>query len=179
MDRKLIDYLPPVLHDIVEFKEITEVQQSEIKKAWDALEFVLNNQFIDTASAEGIAVWEKELGILSSSAEPFYVRKERIKSRWLNQEAYTLKTLISRLNILCGEDNFTVDTHFDKYLIESNTHLDKLGQVSELKNLFDDVIPCNIVVVSKNTIECKPNNYLGISGVVICTDLAEIRQGDD
>ena len=61
LDRKLIDYLPPVLQSVMEFAAITGAQQPEIEAAWDALNLVMDNQFIDTATEAGVTVWEKEL----------------------------------------------------------------------------------------------------------------------
>lgn len=176
MDRKLIDYLPPVLRDIAEFKEITRIQQEKIKEAWDALEAVLGNQFIDTATEDGLKMWEKELSIISTNSEPTEVRKKRIKSRWLNQEVYTIGTLREKLDLLCGKNNFTINTHFDEYLIELKVFLEKRGQVAELKNIIDEITPCNMVVISENTVICNPGIDFSITGIVLCTDLIEIKQ---
>ncbi len=176
MDRKLIDYLPPVLRDIAEFKEITKVQQEKIEEAWDALEVVLGNQFIDTATEDGLKMWEKELGIISTNSEPTEVRKKRIKSRWRSQDIHTLGTLREKLGLLCGKNNFIINTHFDEYLIELNVFLEKRGQVAELKNIVDEMIPCNMVIISENTIICNPGIDFSITGIVLCTDLIEIKQ---
>lgn len=62
-DRNLIDYLPPVLRDVDDFIAISDAVQPEIKKAWDSLASVMNNQFIDTADDVGISVWEKNSGL--------------------------------------------------------------------------------------------------------------------
>lgn len=176
MDRKLIEYLPPILQNISEFINITDIQEVKVKEAWDALTAVLNNQFIDTATENGLKMWEKELGIISADSELTEVRKKRIKSRWLNQDAYTFGTLLKKLDILCGKNNYTVSTHFNEYLIQIKTFLEKLGQVTELKNIVNETIPCNIVVVSKNTVTCNPNTTFSFAGVVICSDYVEIKQ---
>lgn len=63
MDRKLLDYLPPVLREVLEFQAINAANEPEISIAWDALALVLANQFLDTATASGVAVWERELNI--------------------------------------------------------------------------------------------------------------------
>ena len=57
MDRKLLDYLPPVLREVLEFQAINAANEPEISIAWDALALVLANQFLDTATASGVAVW--------------------------------------------------------------------------------------------------------------------------
>ena len=55
MDRKLLDYLPPVLREVLEFQAINAANEPEISIAWDALALVLANQFLDTATASGVA----------------------------------------------------------------------------------------------------------------------------
>ena len=45
MDRKLLDYLPPVLREVMEFQAINEANEPEISLAWDALSLVMANQF--------------------------------------------------------------------------------------------------------------------------------------
>ena len=47
MDRKLLDYLPPVLREVLEFQAINAANEPEISIAWDALALVLANQFLE------------------------------------------------------------------------------------------------------------------------------------
>ena len=49
MDRKLLDYLPPVLQEVLEFQAINGANEPELSMAWDALTLVLANQFLETA----------------------------------------------------------------------------------------------------------------------------------
>ena len=49
MDRRLLNYLPPVLREVMEFKAINEANEPEISLLWDAFALVLANQFLDTA----------------------------------------------------------------------------------------------------------------------------------
>lgn len=104
MDRRLIDYLPKALHSVMEFAAIMEAQQPEIEKAWDALGLVMDNQFIDTATAEGVSMWEKELNITPSGSETLEQRKEHIKTAWTYGALYTYNWLVHWLKVSCGED---------------------------------------------------------------------------
>ena len=78
MDRRLLDYLPPVLREVLEFQAINEANEPEISLAWDALALVLANQFLDTADSSGVSVWEKELRIFPKDTDTLEVRKARI-----------------------------------------------------------------------------------------------------
>lgn len=92
-DVKLIDYLPPVLQDIAEFTAIMKSVQPEINTAWDALNFIMDNQFIDTATEAGVSIWEKESGIVPLAADSLADRKQRLKTAWSKGVVYTVKWL--------------------------------------------------------------------------------------
>ena len=107
LDRKLIDYLPPVLQSVMEFAAITGAQQPEIEAAWDALNLVMDNQFIDTATEAGVTVWEKELNIVPLATDTLDDRKQRLKTAWTYGVVYTYNWLVDWLKTSCGESNPT------------------------------------------------------------------------
>ena len=105
LDRKLIDYLPQVLQSVMEFAAITGAQQPEIEAAWDALNLVMDNQFIDTATEAGVTVWEKELNIVPLATDTLEDRKQRLKTAWIYGVVYTYNWLVNWLKTSCGESN--------------------------------------------------------------------------
>ena len=102
MDRRLLDYLPPVLREVLEFQAINEANEPEISLAWDALALVLANQFLDTADSSGVSVWEKELRIFPKDTDTLEVRKARIKAMWNLELPYTVPWLKNWLTSICG-----------------------------------------------------------------------------
>lgn len=105
LDRKLIDYLPPVLQSVMEFAAITDAQQPEIEAAWDALNLVMDNQFIDTATEPGVKLWEQELNIVPLASDTLEDRKQRLKTAWTYGVVYTYNWLVNWLKTSCGENN--------------------------------------------------------------------------
>lgn len=97
MNRQLIDYLPPVLQSVREFREINSANEPEIKAAWEALDLVLNNQFLESATEEGVRRWEEELDVSPVAGETLDARKARIKILWVASLAYTFPWLIQWL----------------------------------------------------------------------------------
>ena len=79
MDRHLLNYLPPVLREVLEFQVINGANEPEISIAWDALAVVMANQFLDTADERGVSMWEQELHIYPKGTDTMEVRKARIK----------------------------------------------------------------------------------------------------
>lgn len=102
MDRKLLDYLPPVLREVMEFQAINEANEPEISLAWDALSLVMANQFLDTADSTGLSVWERELKIYPKDTDTLETRRARIKAMWNLELPYTLPWLKNWLTSICG-----------------------------------------------------------------------------
>lgn len=120
MDRKLLDYLPPVLREVLEFQAINEANEPEISLAWDALALVMANQFLDTADAVGVAKWEKELRLHPKATDTLEARKARIKAKWNLELPYTVPWLKRWLTNLCGPSghdvvitDYTIDIQLD------------------------------------------------------------------
>ena len=97
MDRKLLDYLPPALRGVLEYQAINAANEPEIAAAWDALALVLANQFLDTATANGVSMWERELNIRPKDTDTLEERKQRLKAAWAYGAVYTYNWLVDWL----------------------------------------------------------------------------------
>lgn len=163
LDRKLIDYLPPVLQSVMEFAAITDAQQPEIEAVWDALDLVMNNQFIDTATEAGVKLWEQELGIVPLASDTLEDRKARILFQWNNHSPYTMKYLKEKLYEVCG-DNYEIE--LNDYTLKILTHLSVYGEIENIQTLSEN-IPANILrTIINDTSPAKLYNYFGIKNVV-------------
>lgn len=176
-DVKLLDYLPTFLREYREFGAIANAEEPELQRFSTMSLKLLKNQFIATADEDGIAEFEKILGILPQSNEPLESRRSRVMSRWFSEIPYTLRTLILKLKALCGEGNFSVEENYDFYEIKIKTELELLGQVDELPRIFESIIPCNMRVFSENTISASTAGSFGVGGVVSVTE-STIVSGD-
>lgn len=103
MDRKLIDYLPPVLQRVFDIIAITDAQQPLYEDAWAALQRVMDNQFLSTADEAGVSVWERELNVTPLATDTLGMRKDRIKALWVYGTVYTYRWLQSWLKNAVGE----------------------------------------------------------------------------
>lgn len=103
MDRRLTDYLPPVLREVTEFQAVNAANEPELRLAWEALDRVLDNQFLQSADQAGVAVWERELKLLPKDTDSLEARKARIKALWNLKLPYTLTWLRGWLAGVCGE----------------------------------------------------------------------------
>ncbi len=168
---ELVSYLPPYLKEYKELNAILDAENPELVLLWDAAQKVLKNQFIETADEYGIARFEKLLGILPSTSESLESRRSRVSSRWFDHIPYSLKSLILRLTVLCGENNFKITKNYDFYEIKIQTHLELFGQTDELARIILKIIPCNMNVDSKNEMDCSSFGNIFTGGAVIFTEI--------
>lgn len=114
------------------------------------------NRFISTADEYGISRFEKMLKIYPTADDTLESRRSRVQSKWFNTIPYTWKVLLQKLLVLCGDSDFEVTGDFKTgYTLYIDTDLELYGQVEELENIINTMIPENLVVVSKNSIPCN------------------------
>jgi hypothetical protein len=155
-DVQIFNYLSEILKEFREMKIIMETENEEILKLWESIESALNNQFISSCDLKGIGKFEKLLNIVPSGQDTLESRISRVMIRWNDVVPYTLRVLMQKLTTLCGDD-FKIIPNFNQYEIKIITHLDLYGQVDELQNLLDYIMPANIVVISQNDLNYEIN----------------------
>lgn len=149
MDRRLINYLPPVLQEVLEFKAINEANEPEIFLAWDALVLVLANQFLDTADGQGVSMWERELRIYPKDTDTLDVRKARIKAMWNMELPYSLPWLKNWLTSICGPTGHeeTISDYTINIQLDYNTLPDADSLAAEILAMLLTVRPSNMRVL--------------------------------
>lgn len=152
MDRKLLDYLPPVLREVMEFKAINAANEPETSLAWDALTMVLANQFLETADARGVSVWEQELKIFPKDTDTLELRKARVKAKWNLALPYTMPWLKSWLTGVFGADKH--EERVEDYTLTIRLKQDLSNEMSRKTSEFFEtlttVIPENVWMVLEN-----------------------------
>ena len=146
MQRQLISRLPPFLQEVAEFKVIYELgEQPEYDSLWDNITDVLNDQFIETATINGIERLEKMCGIYPKSEESLEDRKFRLNSVYLEKRPTTLIFLKRQLEILCGKGNYTVSVNNQGYRLTVRLALVSKNSLSAVAELIDKIKPANII----------------------------------
>lgn len=173
MSRKinLLDYLPLFLQMFKELQAIMTSENPEFQFVSDEGDVVLDNTFILHCNEDGISRFEKLMGIYPLPGDTLEVRQQKVLIRWNDTIPYTMKAFLSKIATLQGNDNIQIVFDKDTYTLHVTTHLEKQGQQDDLAYLFETVVPCNIVVVSKNILNCNAtgelNAAIGISNAGI------------
>lgn len=167
----LSSYLPPFMQNYKESVAALETENPEFFIVWKATDRVLYNHFIATADEYGISRFEKLLNIYPSSEDTLESRRSRVQSKWFNTIPYTMKVLLQKLVILCGDTSFSLTNNFTEgYTVTIDTDLELFGQVEELEYIINTMIPSNIVVISKNSIPCDSQATVLFGGGICFTN---------
>lgn len=144
---ELVSYLPPFMQDFKELRSALESENIEFSLVWNAADKALSNEFISTADEYGISRFEKMLGISPLPEDSLENRRRRVQTQWLNNVPCTMKGLIKKLIVLCGDADFTITEKFINYLIEIEVKRQGafFGNPEELDNLMYKMLPCNML----------------------------------
>ena len=167
-EANLLSYLPPIIRNVRELKAVTDAENPEFELVFGTSEQVLKNQFIHDCDANGIARYEKILGIKPTSDDTLESRVFRVLSRWNDKIPYTWKAFLERLDALCGKGNYTISLENWIYTINLKTHMGVYGGLQEIYNLLDEIIPCNMIVNLSNDLIHENETNVFIGNALIC-----------
>ena len=139
---RLLDYYPPVIASIEDIQKLMKILQVTDDALWDSASFLMENQFIDTATNEGVTMWERELGIIPEPTDTLADRKARLKLKWVPNNRFTMKWLHKWLKDSCGVD-------VEKPTVKDYTLTVVLPWFVQWKNVFQNLEqykPANIVL---------------------------------
>lgn len=143
MDRSvdLNKYLPPVIRDTEEFREICNTENPEFSLLWEKAYSCADEQYIESMSIAGVQRMEKTLGIVPYDTDTLADRRFRLKTYSNSDLPYTRRSLERMLSALCGSDYTLTITG---YTITIKVGLGVRKQYAEVQKLMDRVIPANM-----------------------------------
>ena len=146
MQRKLIDYLPSVMQELEEFKQIMAAEQKQIDELWDFIYTILNEAFLDTAESIGLKRWETILNITPLDTDSAEIRRMRIHGRLLEDAPYTWNGFKQMLGGLCGEDGYTLKFKSKEYTLIIKVALKSKKLKDEVAKMAERVVPANLIL---------------------------------
>lgn len=159
--KKLIELLSPFTKSFGEIQEIMRVEEEWMDKLEECIKKIYNNAFIEDCDEYGIKKYEDLLGILPESKDKLETRKIRVLARWNSMVPYTYRTLVQQLNILCGVNNYDIDSDLENYMISFSIYGKE--DTSEIKQQLDRILPVNIAYDVRST---EGYGCAGATGIV-------------
>ena len=126
--KKLLEYLPPFMQSFGELQEIMRVEDKWMDKLLAGIQKIYDNAFIEDCDEYGIRKYESLLGILPEPQDKLEVRKRRV--------------MVRQLNILCGVNNYDIDSDLENYRISFSIY--GTEEVSKIQRALDRILPQNI-----------------------------------
>lgn len=141
----LVSYLPPYLREYnQETVAALKAENPEFGLVQEALEQVLNNEFIETADEFGLSRWERILRIHPDTADTIENRRFSIMAKMIETRPYTVPQLKNILRNLCGEDNYSVQV--SDYVLIVRIALISKSNYSDIEALLQKISPANMVI---------------------------------
>lgn len=142
----ILDYIPPVLADAEEQKQISKALNPEINMLWAEIERAQNNQFISSSDEYGVAHRENILSIKPKNTETLDDRKFRLLSREIEKLPYTYRVLKNKLKALCGENGYTLNIDYDNEIIKVRVDLISKKAYEEVELMLEKMSPLNMLI---------------------------------
>lgn len=141
---KLIDYLPDILTDFYEFRNLLSAEDPEFDRIDDLLYKWRENLFPRTADLEGIERFERLLKIQPIPGDTLESRRFRVIAKLNTRLPYTEIQLRKMLAAICGWEGFTL-TVKDLVVLVALTE----GSGAKIQIVYEmlrEVIPMNLLI---------------------------------
>lgn len=147
MDRQLIDYLPGIMQNYEEIKQIMQAEQPTVEALWNACDSLLREAFVQTETEVGAGRWEKILEIQPKDTDTLEVRNFRIKGKLVEDIPYSEPVFERMLAALCGENGFTKKITSENGLTMSiRVALTAKELKQEVDALADRIVPAHFIL---------------------------------
>lgn len=135
-------------------REIMAAEEPEFQKLAGECDEIMKNNFITTATARGIARFEKLLKITPRADADIESRRSTVMTRWWDVVPYTIRTLKNRIAMIQGNDDVQISfSEQNPYLIQIVTRLETAGQVDDLIYILGTMLPANLEMELSNRLE--------------------------
>lgn len=142
----LINYLPPILKEIREFKLVMAEGDKENTDLYTAIADLKNNQYITTMNEVGAGRYEKMLGVVIKGTDTLEDRRLRILSLYLKQLPYTKIRLEQDLTTLCGVNGYTMEIDYESYTLSVRVDLKQRAMFHTVWEYLSSVVPLNMII---------------------------------
>lgn len=148
-------YWPDFIKEFKEFEELDYTESIELTALLQEIDNMLDDQFIATATENGIARREKLLGVLPFADDDIESRRFRIQAKWNDRIPYAYKELIGKLNNICGENGYAITLNSATYTLDIKIELTRQRMFDEVVKITRQIVPANILL----TVDLRYNQH--------------------
>lgn len=142
----LKSYLPPFLLEYKELNKILSVDNVYLQAVENTHWKLIDNRFFETCDTDGIARFEKMIGITPLDTDTLEDRIFRVKTKWNKELPYNYRYLIEQLESLVGA-SYDVDLDTANLTVTVRIGVGTNSMYDSVAEMLDGTLPCNIVWV--------------------------------
>ena len=157
---RLKKYLPGFIGGIKEFQELDKTVSIEIDELRAKILQIQENQFIETASDEGLRRYEQLMRLPSTG--DIELRRFNILNKYNSTIPFTMRWLNNMLNTTLGKGNFLLDINYNKYTLTISIVASKEHLIEMLYKDLRKKIPCNLVLNITTLAPVEVDSYAGV-----------------
>jgi hypothetical protein len=155
MPRPLVEYLPPAVKEVREFRAAVSGEQPEIDLLRRRVKDARDDQFVMTATENRIKQWEGILRITPRGTETLDERKYNVVLRRNERLPYTYRMVERQLDFLCGVGGYTMILDHKNYKLTVKLELVSKYQYEAVVDLLRRIVPANMVI----DVDLRYNQY--------------------
>ena len=141
--RKIIEWLPPKLQEVIDYQEISEAFENKYNEQLQSIERMKDNTNLLKMDEETIKYYENMLGIEPSATATLEERRYTIWLKKTLKTPYTEQWLRHWLDNLLGKNKYKLNMTFQKHLI-LQIALSNEKNFESVKQLLETVVPAHI-----------------------------------
>lgn len=145
-DITMIEKLPEIFRPIYDYRGICDASGVEVESLYSGVSRLFSDQFIQSASSEVVAKWEKYCGITPNATDTLDERRFRVLATLNDSPPYTDRYLENMLNRLCGQGYWRVIRDYDNYSIIVELSANSIANTETIMELVKKIIPANLVL---------------------------------
>lgn len=151
---RLLEYLPDIYHEVIDFVELTDTETQEVISAEQAIGTLFADQFVTEASEQAIKRREKMLGIQADpTTESLDFRRKRLINRYSTKPPFTVRYLQQRLDFLVGAGLTIVSVDPQAFILTVTTNIDNAALFKEVERTVKVTKPANMLYQQQTSLQ--------------------------
>lgn len=150
LSREVRSYVPRLYDGYVEMEELARVEDNVMNWVDTEIKNARDNQFALTATLDGLAEYERMLGIVYNPAtETVEFRRGRIINRLSMTPPFTYNFLKLKLNEIIGVGNWAATVDYANRVLYIEASASNQVWLHEVHITINKIKPCNMIFVNK------------------------------
>ena len=151
---RLLNYLPDIYHEVIDFVELTDTGAQEVVSAEQAISTLFDDQYVTEASEQAVKRREKMLGIQADpTTETLDFRRKRLINRYSTKPPFTVRYLQQRLDFLVGAGLTIVSVDPQAFILTVTTNIDNAALFKEVEHTVRVTKPANMLYQQQTSLQ--------------------------